>query len=56
MQVSVQELRVFGLVIVTSDSSDLVDYDPVTEEMIVSFMNNIVVLLHLHLMVFFDEK
>lgn len=53
IQVSAQELRVFGLFIVTGDSSVLVDYDTVTEEMIVSFM---IILLHLHLMMFFDEK
>lgn len=43
MKVSVQESRLFGLFIVATDSSDLVDYDMVTGEMIVLFMNNIVV-------------
>lgn len=42
MQVSVLELRLFGLFIVASDSFDLVDYDMVTGEMIVSFMNHFV--------------
>lgn len=43
MQVSVWELRLFGLFIVAIDGFDLIDYDMVTVVMMVSFMKHFVV-------------